>query len=240
MSILIVEDNQVSAKLVEGILQREGHETVVAQTGEMALERLDFISDIQLVIADIMMPEMDGLEFIAKMRERPKWRDLPVIMQTSDANEETVRKAASLGCRYYLIKPVSKQQLLERVRQALGPVSLILLDKWRIIAELGIDRGLYRVMAESLSVQLHEAIRNLVLEHRREGEVSEELHTCLVKVMESAQHFGAERVLNEFSKIQRSCENEGGRIKTPCRGLLQELQTLHSALNATLSREKSD
>ena len=73
MPILIVEDNAVSAKLAECLLQKAGYKTVVAQNGKEALANLPTIRNLQLIITDFMMPEMDGLEFIAKTKALPAY-----------------------------------------------------------------------------------------------------------------------------------------------------------------------
>jgi CheY-like chemotaxis protein len=92
MSILIVEDNPINDKILEVNLQNKGYQTILAQSAKKALELLTSAPQIQLIIADIMMPEMDGLELLAKIKEQPEWRDIPVIMCSALADIETVKR----------------------------------------------------------------------------------------------------------------------------------------------------
>lgn len=71
MPIMIVEDNLVSAKLVEGLLQKAGHQTVTAKNGKEALELLPTICNVQIILTDYLMPEMNGLEFIQHLKMLP-------------------------------------------------------------------------------------------------------------------------------------------------------------------------
>jgi len=80
MSILIVEDNPVSMKILELNIKKHGYSTISAKNGREALECLGRHLDIQLVLTDIMMPEMDGLEMLCIMKQKPELRDLPVII----------------------------------------------------------------------------------------------------------------------------------------------------------------
>ena len=120
MHVLIVEDNPINAKLLAVNLEKVGYKTVVANTGREALDRLDHDNEIELVISDIMMPEMDGLELLTKMKENEKYKDIPLIVSSSLADMDTVRKAARLGCHHYITKPLKVTDLLQKVRAALG------------------------------------------------------------------------------------------------------------------------
>ena len=87
MSILIVEDNPVSARMLEVTLQKNGYSTVRARTGREALDELrEHGTQIEMVITDIMMPEMDGLELFSAIRSNPKWRSLPVVVASAAAD----------------------------------------------------------------------------------------------------------------------------------------------------------
>jgi sigma-B regulation protein RsbU (phosphoserine phosphatase) len=120
MRILIVEDNEISAGIMDSNLRQRNYETLLARTGSEALQLLDAHWDIGLVIADILLPEVDGLELVRRMREDSKWRDIPVIVCSSLADAEHVAKAARLGCRHYLLKPVERVKLLQLVDKILA------------------------------------------------------------------------------------------------------------------------
>ncbi|MCK5733884.1 MAG: response regulator [Candidatus Latescibacteria bacterium] len=119
MSILIVEDDPVSSKILELNLRRHGYQTIAARTGKEALECLSSTPDIQLIMADIMMPEMNGLELLGKIREHPEWKEIPVVMCTALSDSKTVEKAVELGCRHYVTKPIHIGPMLRKVHEAL-------------------------------------------------------------------------------------------------------------------------
>ena len=119
MCVLIVEDDEVNAKILDLNLRKHGYRTVSTRTGKQALDYLTTASDVQLVIADICMPEMTGLELLNKMRENSTLSKIPVIMCTSKSDSETVRQAIGLGCRDYIVKPVNACQLLQKVQSIL-------------------------------------------------------------------------------------------------------------------------
>jgi len=120
MSILIVDDNAVSAKFIKIILQKNGFHPMEADNGGQALEKLEKCPDIQAMVVDVMMPEMNGLDLVRRVRENPSWRNMPVVMCSALSNVDTIRESAALGCRHYVLKPVSEEQLLEKLRLALG------------------------------------------------------------------------------------------------------------------------
>ena len=120
MSVLVVEDDPVTMKILDLNLRKHGIKTILKETGSEALDYLSSNQDVELVVLDIMMPEMDGLEVVSKMREKSELKDIPVIMCTALSDTETVRKAASLGVVDYVVKPVNAGVLLEKVRKALG------------------------------------------------------------------------------------------------------------------------
>lgn len=119
MSILIVEDDPVSSKILELTLRGHGYQTIAARTGKEALECLSSTPDIQLIISDIMMPEMNGFELLGKIRKHPEWKEIPVIMCTALADSKAVEKSVELGCRHYITKPINVGPMLRKVHEAL-------------------------------------------------------------------------------------------------------------------------
>lgn len=119
MKILIVDDNLVQRMVLEFNLKKNNYQVLLAANGQEALQSLEKQGDVDLVITDIKMPDMDGLELLRRMKSNPRLRELPFILCTAHSDSEHVRKAAQLGCRYYVVKPVQVQVLLQRVREAL-------------------------------------------------------------------------------------------------------------------------
>lgn len=117
-TILIVDDERIGRRLVEVTLRRQGHEIHVARHGAEALGRLAE-GGIDLVIADLSMPVMDGLELLRAIRADERSATLPVIM-LSGSHETVDRQAAQeAGVNAFLVKPSELQSLVETVTQQL-------------------------------------------------------------------------------------------------------------------------
>ena len=101
--ILIVDDASKSRELIAKLLQQEGYETSVAGCGTDALVRLKQ-NKPDMILLDHMMPEVDGLTFLAGIRRFPKWKELPVIMMSGLKDRQCQMKAHTLGVREYLVK----------------------------------------------------------------------------------------------------------------------------------------
>ena len=101
--ILIVDDAPGSREAMAKWLQREGYETSTARNGAEGLVRLKEAKP-DLILLDHMMPEVDGLTFLAGIRRFPKWKNLPVIMMTGMKDNIHHRKADSLNVSAYLVK----------------------------------------------------------------------------------------------------------------------------------------
>ena len=118
-TILVVDDNTTIVRMLTYTLQKKGYAVVSAFHGIEALERLAE-TPCDLVIADLTMPEMDGLTLLRHLRADPRYRDLPVIMLTASGQDEDRVVARSAGVDDFLTKPTSSRELLERVSELLG------------------------------------------------------------------------------------------------------------------------
>lgn len=116
MVVMVVEDNPVSAKLLEHILRNAGHDVVVAGSRGAAVRLLDTRPDVQLIVCDIELPDGSGIDLVAELRARGgEFARLPIIMCTGADDPESVRAAIGAGCCSYLLKPVNAVKLLDRV-----------------------------------------------------------------------------------------------------------------------------
>jgi CheY-like chemotaxis protein len=119
-TVMVVDDTLVIRETVSRLLKREGYQTICVGSGKEALEALQS-SDPDLMLLDIMMPEMDGMECLALLRQEPRWRELPVIIMSALSDEEHQKKAQELGARDFLVKArFSINQILDRVKDAVG------------------------------------------------------------------------------------------------------------------------
>ena len=121
--ILVVEDNADEANLIKMILEPEGYEVAIASNGNEGLEKIESDSP-DLVVLDVMMPELDGFAMCSKLRESPEHRAIPVILLTAVAKRITDTKYPLDGvlranAQEYLEKPVKPEELIETVAQLL-------------------------------------------------------------------------------------------------------------------------
>jgi len=114
--ILAVDDERHIVRLIQVNLERAGYEVVTAYDGREALKKIaDERPD--LVVLDVMMPYMDGLETLKQIRANAATRDLPVIMLTAKAQDQDVFRGYSSGADIYLTKPFNPMELLTFVKR---------------------------------------------------------------------------------------------------------------------------
>jgi two-component system chemotaxis response regulator CheY len=119
---LIVDDSSVMRKIVERSLRQAGLDlspVMEAGNGAEALTILD-THPIDLILSDINMPVMDGLEFVRQLQLVEKLRGVPVVMITTEGSESNVVQALSLGAKGYIRKPFTPDQVKEHVLPVLG------------------------------------------------------------------------------------------------------------------------
>ena len=114
--ILIVDDEPNIRRLVRLRLATLGVETVEARDGQDAWEMLPATRPV-LVILDIMMPKLDGISFLRRLRESAEWKALPVIMLTAVREQADQKRAQELGALAVLQKPFKTEELVEIVRK---------------------------------------------------------------------------------------------------------------------------
>ena len=117
--VLVVDDDPDVRQLVEMKLRLDGIETLTATNGQEALDVLA-TNDVDLVVLDLMMPVMDGIEACRRIREAEDMADLPVIMLTAKAQASDIQTGFATGATDYVVKPFSPRELLSRVRGTLA------------------------------------------------------------------------------------------------------------------------
>jgi signal transduction histidine kinase/DNA-binding response OmpR family regulator/ligand-binding sensor domain-containing protein len=117
-TILIVEDNFDLREYLKYILSPY-YNIITAENGQEGLEKLP-TANCQLILSDVMMPIMDGFEFLKKVKAHDKWRGLPFIILTARAEIPTRLNALRIGVDDYLLKPFDEEELLVRVKNLLG------------------------------------------------------------------------------------------------------------------------
>ncbi|MDQ3812907.1 MAG: response regulator [Armatimonadota bacterium] len=116
--ILAVDDERHIVRLVQINLQKEGYQVATAANGREALEKVAQDKP-DLVVMDVMMPEMDGFEALKRLKENPDTADIPVIMLTAKAQDADVFRGWQSGADLYLTKPFNPSELLTFVKRLL-------------------------------------------------------------------------------------------------------------------------
>lgn len=118
-TILIVDDEPANIDLLKGILH-ETYRIKAATSGEKALRVAAKAPPPDLILLDVMMPEMDGYETCRRLQSDPVTAAIPVFFVTGQARDANRDRGLALGARDYLYKPIDPLRLLERVRDVLG------------------------------------------------------------------------------------------------------------------------
>jgi two-component system chemotaxis response regulator CheY len=114
---LIVDDSSVMRKIVERALRQAGLDSMHVYEAGNGAEGLEILrtSAVDLILSDINMPAMDGLEFLKQIKEQKLAQGVPVVMITTESSEEHVKQAIAAGARGYIRKPFTPEQVKERV-----------------------------------------------------------------------------------------------------------------------------
>lgn len=117
--ILVVDDSVVARRVIVQILEYAGYEVTGVTNGTEALAVLEG-EPVDLAILDIAMPDIDGFTLLRRVRERPAYADMPVIMLTASGRDEDVRTAREMGANSFLTKPSSSQMIMQTVADLLA------------------------------------------------------------------------------------------------------------------------
>lgn len=116
--VLIVDDEWMTLNLLRMMLERAGFEVIEAGNGLDALKRVDeLLPDV--IVLDVMMPELDGYEVCRRLRARPDTADLPILMLSAKTQPEAAEEGMRAGATRYLPKPITFEDLARNVREVL-------------------------------------------------------------------------------------------------------------------------
>ncbi|MCB2412905.1 response regulator [Demequina sp. TTPB684] len=123
MKALVIDDSRVMRKIVGNILTSAGFDTVEAENGQVALEQMEAHHDIALCCIDWNMPVKTGFEFVVEVRKRSEWRDVTLMMVTTEGEQDQIVRALAAGAHEYVIKPFTPEVILDKL-QFLGLVEV--------------------------------------------------------------------------------------------------------------------
>jgi two-component system chemotaxis response regulator CheY len=118
VNILVVDDCQTTRKLLGHYLKSRGYNVVFAENGLDALEKLGS-NDINLILTDLNMPYMDGMELIKTLRSDPNWSNIPILMITTENDDIEREKAFSSGVNGYVVKPITGDTIAQNIKNIL-------------------------------------------------------------------------------------------------------------------------
>ncbi len=125
LNVLIVDDSAAIRKILVRVLSqtdlpiKQVHE---ANDGSEAMKIVES-NDVSLILSDINMPNVDGLELLTQLRASAKWKDLSVVMITTEGSQAKVMEAVQLGAKGYVRKPFTAEQIKEKVLACLKPAA---------------------------------------------------------------------------------------------------------------------
>ncbi|MDX9755307.1 MAG: response regulator transcription factor [bacterium] len=153
--LLIIDDEEDLLDLVQYNLRKNGYSTSCVTTGEDALRRIDAIAP-DLILLDLMLPGMDGLEICKQLKANPKTKAIPIIMLTAKGEEADIVTGLELGADDYVTKPFSPRILLARVRALLRRNQVETEEGYDVISIHGlvVHGGRHEVLADGQPVDL--------------------------------------------------------------------------------------
>jgi DNA-binding response OmpR family regulator len=117
--VLIVEDDAAIIELLRFLLEQEGLEVEVARDGLKALDKMEAFSP-DLVLLDLRLPKLEGMDVLWEMRQNPRWNNVPVVIISVDSSPQTMLQGWRLGVDSYFIKPFDPDELIRVIRRILS------------------------------------------------------------------------------------------------------------------------
>jgi two-component system chemotaxis response regulator CheY len=118
-TILIVDDSASLRQVVAIALKGAGYEVIEAGDGQQGLDALKG-QKVHLIVSDVNMPNMDGLSMVTEIKKDANYKFTPVIMLTTESQEETKKKGKEIGVKAWMVKPFKPEQMLDAVSKLVG------------------------------------------------------------------------------------------------------------------------
>lgn len=202
-NILVVDDDKKITLLVRGFLEKEKYQVAEAYSGRMALDAIKEAKP-DLIILDVMMPEMDGIEACKRIKADKDTKMIPVIMLTSMSNVKDKVQGLNAGANDYITKPFNPEELIARVKAQLRikflENELLKKEEVEAVVKMGI------ATAHEINNPLTVIIGNLELLLMKKENLSEEDSTNLNSILESAMRI--KEIVSKMINITRVVETE--------------------------------
>lgn len=119
-TVLMVEDEEDTASLLKFLLERASYNVVHAKDGRQAQELVDTLPLPDIVLLDVMLPFLSGLQVLAYIRSKAAWEKVPTVMLTADGSEHDIKRALESGANDYMLKPFNPRELTSRLKRFLS------------------------------------------------------------------------------------------------------------------------
>ncbi|EDZ61613.1 two-component hybrid sensor and regulator [Sulfurimonas gotlandica GD1] len=199
-NILIVDDNKVNILVLEGLLEDEGYTSILSATS--ALQAYDILkkNNIDMILLDVMMPQIDGIEACRTIRQTPNYNHIPIIMITADISDETLRKSFEAGANDYLNKPVNMTNLKVRIESQFmnAHKDALILNQNRLLAVNETVQMLAHQWRQPLSI-ISTITMDIAVAYEFDELTAEHLDRSLNNINNAVQELS--KTLDEFRQI---------------------------------------
>lgn len=194
-TILIVDDNPNNVQLLKAVMNMRGFDVLVAKNGIHALETVK--TDLpDLILLDIMMPEMDGFEACQKLKECPSTKNIPIIFLTAKSHIDDIMKGFELGAVDYITKPFSSNELVARVEIHLK----LKFSQETVIRQRNELREMVQILCHDLSNPLGAVISSFELSEYDPSYLDQNKHLILSYVRRQYEIIGLVRELRSIAE----------------------------------------
>ena len=195
--VLVIDDTKLVRKIITAILKTHNIETVEAENGLEGLTVLEQEFDsIRAVTVDVEMPVMDGFEFVSKVKENKKYKNLPIIFVTSLSEKENIERGLEFGVYDYIIKPVEKTMVYLKIKNAI--------DSYENSIEL--EKMNIEITRKNLELETMVSIRTRELE---------EMTASLITALENANMYNDENTGKHIMRVAAYSELLARELKMP-------------------------
>lgn len=118
--VLVVDDSRIVRQQVGIALKHAGYEVIEAEDGLDGLSKIRANTDVAMVICDVNMPKMNGIEMVEAVKQGPH-KDLPILMLATEGQPELIQRATKAGAKGWIVKPFKLELLIEAIRKLAGP-----------------------------------------------------------------------------------------------------------------------
>lgn len=233
--ILVVDDNPLNVKLLMARLGREYYSVTSAASGMEALDKMR-AAPPDLVLLDVMMPEMSGFDVCIQIRKDPKIRHIPVIMVTALSDVQDRVYGLEAGADDFLSKPINDLVLLARVRSSLR--LKMLMDEWRLRQQTGLSLGLNENDDTADLIQTPKPRVLLLSDNTQENKIICEALPYDIDIVNTPDDYLPLTAKNNYDLMMLNLYNSAGDVLPLCPALRSQENTRHTPI--LLLAESSD